>query len=272
MKRYFLGSFCVLITVLGSASNTSAAPVDYVKVCSLYGAGFEYVPGTDYCWNSLTGDTRMQTVGGTWRTLLPYPEGNWAQQFKRDCQGKVVKVGDFVSTDFVLNDWERKETAPVSLVLQPGQFIVKVIMGGGFYDPRIPSQGGSNGTLGLCLRSKDPTVFLPQPGGPPINPPYGNGMLPIGCVANSRIVNMPLPYVITATAAYPQTFSYFPTDDQTVVSGPHTYGRQLVVTTDIGPGGANLLTYHDTTDGIDKPMAGTLNVYVCLGGEGFPKP
>src|SRR5277367_4906870 len=27
----------------------NAAPVEYVKVCSLYGAGFWYVPGTDTC-------------------------------------------------------------------------------------------------------------------------------------------------------------------------------------------------------------------------------
>ncbi|MBN8965804.1 MAG: porin, partial [Rhizobiales bacterium] len=26
-----------------------AKPVEYVKVCSLYGAGFYYVPGTDIC-------------------------------------------------------------------------------------------------------------------------------------------------------------------------------------------------------------------------------
>lgn len=127
-------------------------------------------------------------------------------------------------------------------------------MSGGFYDPRVPQQGGSNvGTLGLCLRGKDPTVFLPQPPGPPMNPPFGNGLLPIGCIVNSRILNMPLPYVINATAAYPQTFSFFPTEDQTVIAGPFTYGRQLVITTDIGDGGATLLTYHDAVANADNP-------------------
>jgi hypothetical protein len=28
---------------------TKAQPVEYVKACSLYGAGFWYVPGTDTC-------------------------------------------------------------------------------------------------------------------------------------------------------------------------------------------------------------------------------
>ncbi|MGB7257197.1 MAG: porin, partial [Pseudolabrys sp.] len=27
----------------------SAKPVQYVKICSLYGAGFYYIPGTDTC-------------------------------------------------------------------------------------------------------------------------------------------------------------------------------------------------------------------------------
>jgi hypothetical protein len=26
-----------------------AAPVQYVKICSLYGGGFYYIPGTDTC-------------------------------------------------------------------------------------------------------------------------------------------------------------------------------------------------------------------------------
>lgn len=29
-----------------------AAPVEYVKVCSIYGAGFFYIPGTDTCINA----------------------------------------------------------------------------------------------------------------------------------------------------------------------------------------------------------------------------
>ena len=31
------------------ATSGHAAPVEYVKVCSLYGAGFFYIPGTDTC-------------------------------------------------------------------------------------------------------------------------------------------------------------------------------------------------------------------------------
>ncbi len=275
MKKQVIASACSLVLALCLASTAAAVPPEYVKICSLYGSGFNYVPGTDICWNAQTGDTRQQTVGGTWRSLQPYPEGVWSQQFKRECAGKIVKVGDFHSTDFALNPWDRQETAPFDLVLPANQFITKVIMSGGFYDPRVKSQGGSNtGTLAFCLRGKDSTVLIPapNPGDPPTNAPYGNGLLPIGCISNSRILNMPLPYVISATAAYPQTFSLFPGADETVVAGPFTYGRQLVVTTDIGAGGPNLLTYHDKTNDTYPPLAGTLSVYVCLGGVGFAKP
>ncbi|MGY3125937.1 hypothetical protein ACVWXQ_009874 [Bradyrhizobium sp. S3.14.4] len=35
-----------------AAPSHAAAPVEYVKVCSLYGAGFFYIPGTDTCTNA----------------------------------------------------------------------------------------------------------------------------------------------------------------------------------------------------------------------------
>jgi hypothetical protein len=44
-----------------------AKPVEYVKVCSLYGAGFYYIPGTDTCIK-LGGYVRMEIEYGTLRT------------------------------------------------------------------------------------------------------------------------------------------------------------------------------------------------------------
>ena len=41
------------------------AAVEYVKVCSLYGAGWFYIPGTDTCINTNSGETRVQTELGT---------------------------------------------------------------------------------------------------------------------------------------------------------------------------------------------------------------
>ena len=52
VKRVLLGSAaCVSAAVGAQAADlpVKAKPVEYVKVCSLYGAGFWYVPGTDTC-------------------------------------------------------------------------------------------------------------------------------------------------------------------------------------------------------------------------------
>jgi hypothetical protein len=269
LKKSLLLSSAFVLGMSGVTSIAHAAPVEYVRICSLYGAGFHYVPGTDVCMNDYTGDARQQTEGGTWRSLLPYPQGHWVTNVQSECApAKLVKLGTFKSTDFTPNLFDRKETAPVSLPLKPGQFITKVIMSGGFYDPRVPARAGapSNDPQGLCVRSKDPNVLEVQ-GSSSVNPPYGT--LPIGCVDNQRIVNMPGAYSIAATAAYPEIDTYFSSGDQTVVSGPYTYGSQLVVTTDIGNSGPTSfvqLTYADTTSGspVVMPLAGTLSVSACV--------
>src|SRR5262245_11377223 len=100
-------------------AQTVNSPVQYVRVCSLYGTGFHYIPGTDICINDFNGDTRQQTEGGTWRSLLPYPEGEWVTNEQQSCApgGKLMKVGTFKSTDFTPNAWNRKQTAPVDFPL-----------------------------------------------------------------------------------------------------------------------------------------------------------
>src|SRR6201992_3035402 len=52
VKSLLLGSAAGLVAVAGAQAgdlSVQAKPVEYVKVCSLYGAGFWYVPGTDTC-------------------------------------------------------------------------------------------------------------------------------------------------------------------------------------------------------------------------------
>jgi Porin subfamily len=52
-KSLLLGSAAGLAAVVGAQAadlpSVKAAPVEYVRVCSTYGAGFFYVPGTDSC-------------------------------------------------------------------------------------------------------------------------------------------------------------------------------------------------------------------------------
>ena len=52
VKSLLLGSAAGLMAVAGAQAAdlpVKAAPVEYVKICSLYGAGFYYLPGTDIC-------------------------------------------------------------------------------------------------------------------------------------------------------------------------------------------------------------------------------
>jgi hypothetical protein len=52
VKQVLLGSAAALFAVVGAQAAdlaVKAQPVEYVKVCNLYGAGFWYIPGTDTC-------------------------------------------------------------------------------------------------------------------------------------------------------------------------------------------------------------------------------
>jgi len=69
VKSLLLGSAAGLVAVTaGQAADlpVKAKPVEYVKVCSLYGAGFYYMPGTDMCIK----------IGGWVRTEWVYGQVN----------------------------------------------------------------------------------------------------------------------------------------------------------------------------------------------------
>jgi len=66
VKSLLLGSAAGLVAVTaGQAADlpVKAKPVEYVKVCSLYGAGFYYMPGTDMCIK-IGGWMRFQVTDG----------------------------------------------------------------------------------------------------------------------------------------------------------------------------------------------------------------
>jgi len=78
MKSVLLSSASVLVAFGTQAADlpVKAKPVEYVKICSLYGEGFYYVPGTDIClkvggyvradyrWNATGGGQPHYTGGG----------------------------------------------------------------------------------------------------------------------------------------------------------------------------------------------------------------
>ena len=52
VKSLLLGSAAGFVAVAGAQAAdlpVKAKPVQYVKICSLYGVGFYYIPGTDMC-------------------------------------------------------------------------------------------------------------------------------------------------------------------------------------------------------------------------------
>ena len=66
VKSLLLGSAAGLVAVTaGQAADlpVKAKPVEYVKICSLYGAGFYYMPGTDLCIK-IGGWVRAESVFG----------------------------------------------------------------------------------------------------------------------------------------------------------------------------------------------------------------
>ena len=67
VKSLILGSAAGLIAMSGAQAAdlpVKAKAVEYVRICSLYGAGFYYIPGTDTCIK-LGGYLRVDTVDGT---------------------------------------------------------------------------------------------------------------------------------------------------------------------------------------------------------------
>jgi porin-like protein len=67
VKSLLLGSAAGLVAVAGAQAAdlpVKAQPVQYVKICSLYGAGFYYIPGTDMCIK-VGGWVRFEAAYGT---------------------------------------------------------------------------------------------------------------------------------------------------------------------------------------------------------------
>jgi hypothetical protein len=77
VKGLFLGSAAGLIAMSGAQAAdlpVKAKAVEYVKVCSLYGAGFYYIPGTDTCIR-LGGYMRIDT---TFNGSAAYNDPAWS--------------------------------------------------------------------------------------------------------------------------------------------------------------------------------------------------
>jgi hypothetical protein len=87
LKGILLSSAASLVAVAGAQAApeaTQASAVEYVRVCSLYGAGFWYVPGTDTCLK-IGSYVRVQTEWGANGGGIPigFGAGQTAGRFDR---------------------------------------------------------------------------------------------------------------------------------------------------------------------------------------------
>jgi hypothetical protein len=86
VKSLLLGSAAGLVAVsAGQAADlpVKAKPVEYVKVCGLYGAGFYYMPGTDICIK-IGGFLRTEWNIHAAGSFTPFENGTNAFQFRTE--------------------------------------------------------------------------------------------------------------------------------------------------------------------------------------------
>ena len=88
VKSLLLGSATGLMSIAGAYAAdlpvAKAAPVEYVRVCSTYGAGFFYIPGTESCLR----------IGGRVRADALY-----AEPFSRDRDAFGIRVRGRIQAD-----------------------------------------------------------------------------------------------------------------------------------------------------------------------------
>src|SRR5260221_808782 len=91
VKSLILGSAAALIAMSGAQAAdlpVKAKPVEYVKICSLYGAGFFYIPGTDTCIK----------LGGYLRIDTTFNGGVYDAPFWSGSGGAGDRFADFINS------------------------------------------------------------------------------------------------------------------------------------------------------------------------------
>jgi Porin subfamily len=99
VKNLLLGSAAGLVAVAGAQAAdlpVKAAPVQYVKICTLYGVGFYYIPGTDMCIK----------IGGWVRAEYGYGQnGNFAWGWANaNVNNRFTNNSDFRARGYITAD------------------------------------------------------------------------------------------------------------------------------------------------------------------------
>jgi len=92
----FAAAFCLATCAAASAADLpiKAKPIEYVKVCSLYGAGFYFIPGTDICikvGGYLRAEADVNAAGTLTPAVGPGSAGNRDNINNRESQSLVQR-------------------------------------------------------------------------------------------------------------------------------------------------------------------------------------
>ncbi|MCW5686715.1 MAG: porin [Pseudolabrys sp.] len=99
VKSLLLGSAAGLVAIASAQAAdlpVKAKPVQYVKICSLYGAGFYYIPGTDICLK-VGGWTRFEYAWGSNGSFAWGPFNANAQT--RATNNSVFRARGYITAD-----------------------------------------------------------------------------------------------------------------------------------------------------------------------------
>jgi Porin subfamily len=136
MKRLLLGSTAGLVAVSGTQAAdlpVKAKPVEYVKICSLYGEGFYYIPGTEIClkiggyvqadygWNRAGSGQQHYTGanGAQDRTVNPYSTRHRAHfEFDSRTQTAYGTLRTFVTVHIENRDLNSVTVSPARAFIQ----------------------------------------------------------------------------------------------------------------------------------------------------------
>ena len=100
VKSLLLGSAAGLVAVTaGQAADlpVKAKPVEYVKICSLYGAGFYYMPGTDMCIK-IGGWVRAEISGGQVNGNITWGPFN-GDDLNRTTSNLIARARGYITAD-----------------------------------------------------------------------------------------------------------------------------------------------------------------------------
>jgi len=101
-KSYMLATAAGFLTLTGAQAAdlpVKARAIEYVKICSIYGAGFYYIPGTDTCLR-IGGAIRLDTAFNGTTYDVPFWQGgaNGAGSYNRNYYSTRERLNLFVDT------------------------------------------------------------------------------------------------------------------------------------------------------------------------------